>query len=120
MHFCVPRVGPPPPRQVGGVISLSSPPQLRPPFPLVTMAPQEKLTEVFQSLPVGVNGRRAPLLFHGYLEDKGGFSRLKQHGTDPFNFGEKLLKALEAWEMRPSTQGGSPVRIQVILVVPVG
>jgi len=119
MHFCVPREGPPPPRQVGGVISLSSPPALKPPFPLITLAPQQKVAAAVVA-PVGVFvAKKKPILIHGYLEGKGTFSKMKMHENDESGLGDKVLSALDDWQLRPATRGGSPVRIQVILVIPV-
>ncbi|MBI2689336.1 MAG: hypothetical protein HYX27_23775 [Acidobacteria bacterium] len=116
MHYCIPREKPAGPRQVGGVVMLGNPPEVRAPYPVTTMVPSQGLAP-----PVTVAGKkRAPMLFFGYLDPKGALTLMKQKGVDDSGLGEKILKSLESWEMRPATRGDAPARVQVILVVPMG
>lgn len=120
LHFCVPREGPPPPKQVGGVVTLGgSPPELKPPYPLVTLAPPQSILPPPPPIPLSqAERRRLHMLFHGYMGPNGKFQAMKQRATTESGAGALILKQLEAWEMRPATRDGLPVRVQVIVVVP--
>jgi len=119
MHFCVPRVAPVGPRQVGGVVSLSSPPELKAPFAILTKVPPQRLVPPEVIVPGALKPKPSPMVLYGYLDEKGKFSRMKKDGADPSGLGDKVLKSLDLWELRPATRGGGPTRVQIILVVPV-
>jgi hypothetical protein len=123
MHYCEPR----PPKaagaekQVGGVVSLSAEPiqELRPPYPLTTVVPPQLIIPALPPPQPGVlPGRRKPLIFYGYLDGKGMLAGMKQKGTDEPEAAAKIIKSFESWEMRPAGKDSGPVRVQVILVVP--
>lgn len=118
MHYCLPREGPPPPKQVGGVVSLSSPKEVLPPYPMITLAPLQPVVPFTQLVPGIAAAKRAPLLFYGFLDTKGELEGMKQEGADESGMGALILRALESWKMRPATRGDEAVRVQVILVVP--
>jgi len=120
LHFCVPREGPPPPKQVGGVVTLGgTPPELKPPYPLVTLAPPQSILPPAPPIPLSqAERRRLHMLFHGYMGTNGKFQSMKQRATTESDIGTVVLKQLEGWEMRPATRDGLPVKVQVIVVVP--
>lgn len=120
LHFCVPREGPPPPKQVGGVVTLGgAPPEVKPPYPLVTLAPPQSILPAAPPIPLSqAERRRLHMLFHGYLGPNGKFQAMRQRATTESDVGTHVLKQLESWEMRPATRDGLPVRVQVIVVVP--
>jgi len=120
LHFCVPREGPPPPKQVGGVVTLGgASPELKPPYPLVTLAPPQSILPPAPPIPLSqAERRRLHMLFHGYMGSNGKFQSMKQRATTESDIGAVVLKQLEGWEMRPATRDGLPVKVQVIVVVP--
>ncbi len=119
MHYCLPREGPAAPKQVGGVVSLSSPKEVLPPYPIITLAPLQRLASQLLEIPGTTISKRAPQLFSGYLNTKGELEGMKREGGEESVLGEMILKALDSWKMRPATRGDEATRVQVILVVPV-
>lgn len=120
LHFCVPQEGPAQPKQVGGVVTLGgAAPEVKPPYPLVTLAPPQSILPPAPPIPLSqAERRRLHMLFHGYLGPNGKFQNMRQRATTESDAGVQVLKQLEGWEMRPATRDGLPVRVQVIVVVP--
>jgi hypothetical protein len=119
LHFCVPREGPPQPKPVGGVVTLGgAAAEVKPPYPLVTLAPPQSILPPPPPIPLSqAERRRLHMLFHGFLGPNGKFQTLRQRATTESEAGAQVLEHLESWEMRPATRDGLPVRVQVIVVV---
>lgn len=118
MHYCVPREGAPMPKQVGGVVSLSSPKEVLPPYPIITLAPLQRLIQQTEEVPKSATLKRAPMLFSGYLNVYGDLEGMKQEGKDDSGLGQMIVEALASWKMRPAMRSEAATKVQVILVVP--
>lgn len=87
------------------VVTLEDPPPLRPPYVLRAElpAPEEWKSSRYQ-------------VFHGYITGQGKMERISAVLASRNPAG--LLKLLPYWEFRAASRGGSPVEVEVLLVVP--
>jgi hypothetical protein len=106
MQYCVPNQAVST-RVSGGVVSLGAPAPLRAPYPRTTVVPPAELLPAANAL-----------LIHGYISAAGEFEELRAVNAEQTPAVLPLLSYLKEWIFRPAVQGGAPVRVEVLLVVP--
>jgi hypothetical protein len=92
----------------GGVVRLASPSPLVAPYPRVTFRPPMKARP---GVPY--------VVVHGFLEVSGRLENLRVLGAGGAEEAPSLLPVLQQWELRPATQDGRAVRVEVLLAIPV-
>jgi hypothetical protein len=59
------------------------------------------------------------VVVHGFLEVSGRLENLRVLGAGGAEEAPSLLPVLQQWELRPATQDGRAVRVEVLLAIPV-
>lgn len=106
MQYCVPNQSAPT-RVSAGVVSLGTTAPVRAPYPRTTVVPPAELLPTTNAL-----------LIHGYIGTSGGFEELRAVYAEQTAAVLPLLGHLQQWIFRPAVQGGAPVRVEVLLVIP--
>jgi hypothetical protein len=106
LQYCVPsqsvvtRVSP-------GAVSLGTTAPVRAPYPRTTVVPPAELLPATHAL-----------LIHGYIGTGGVFEELQAVHTEQTAAVLPLVNYLNEWTFRPAVQSGTPVRVEILLVVP--
>lgn len=106
MQYCVPNQSVPT-RVTGGVVSLGTTAPVRAPYPRTTVVPPAELLPATGSL-----------LIHGYISAGGEFEELRAVNAEQTAALLPLLSYFKEWIFRPAVQGGGPVRVEILLVIP--
>lgn len=106
LQYCIPRQSAGP-RVSGGVVSLGSEPPLRAPFPRTMIIPPADLLPAAKTL-----------LVHGYIDAKGEFQQLRAVSEREAPVFAALLPHLQGWVFRPAVRGGTPVQVEILLMIP--
>lgn len=107
LQYCIPAGEARAAEVSGSVVRLSSPSPLVAPYPSVTFRP-----------PVKARPGVPYVMVHGFLESSGRLDSLRVLGIHGSEDAPSIIPVLQQWEFRPATQGGRPVRIEVLLAIP--
>ena len=106
MQYCVPNqrsAG----KVSGGVVTLTKPSPVRAPFPRVTVVPPKEL-----------HPDKDRVAVHGFIGVNGSFHDVRiltgQQAAEQAN----LLRLLEVWQFRPAVRDGTPLEVEVVLLIP--
>jgi len=89
------------------VVRLASPSALVAPYPRVTFRP-----------PLKARPGVPYVVVHGFLETSGRLESLRVLGLHGAEDAPSLLPVLHQWELRPATQDGQAVRVEILLAIP--
>ena len=109
LQYCIPGGEAQTVEVAGGVVRLGSPAPLVAPYPRITFRP-----------PVPRRPGVTYVMVHGFLEADGRFDGLRVLGIHGAEDGLSILPVLQQWELRPATQDGRPVRVEILLAIPAG
>ncbi|MGD0546688.1 MAG: hypothetical protein ABR991_02530 [Terracidiphilus sp.] len=82
--------------------------QIEAPFPTDIIRPN------FAPDTIGANG----IIVHGFVNLDGSFENLTITSPPDFSQAKSLLDSLAKWKLRPATQNGQNVRVEVLLTIP--
>jgi hypothetical protein len=85
-------------------VELGDPRPVKAPYPIVTIVP--------------VVVRSAPLIVHGFVTAQGKFRSLRAIRSEDEDAVRRLAMHLNRWDFRPAARGGTPIEVEVVLVIP--
>jgi hypothetical protein len=106
LQYCIPFAEAENAQMNGMVVTLAAPPQLAAPFPLTTFRPPPH------------HRSEGYLMVHGFIGTNGRFMELAVLGKGDPSENAQAISVLDQWELRPATQNGRPVRVEVLLAIP--
>ena len=106
MQYCVPNQRAAS-KVTGGVVTLGKPSPVKAPFPRITIVPPKELYPAAD-----------PITVHGFIGLTGAFHDLRIISGQQAAAAANLLALLDAWTFRPAVRDGSPVEVEMVLLVP--